>query len=344
MPRLVSSFGTVLALGASIAGCGGRHPPNDGHAHRPPTVSVAVVPAREAAQQVGEEVVGTIRARTEASIAAELTGNVRSVHVELGDRVEAGDVLVELSSRETGAQVSQARAEFEAAELHVNRMRQLARDGAIAEARLDEAEARFRARRASLAEAQVMHGYSVLRAPFAGVITAKDVEVGDLAQPGAPLLVLESPGEMRLEAFVPEALVERVAMGAKLPVRVDALGREVDATVAELSPSADPSSRSVLVKLDLADDAALRSGMFGRLVVPTGEERALAVPRGAVVKRGQIETVYLAKGGRARMRIVRTGRERGDAIEIIAGLSPGEPIVVSHPERLVDGQPVRVRR
>lgn len=344
MPRLVVSTALLLALGASTAGCGGRHPPAERHAPKEPAVAVEVVPAHEAAAQVGEEVVGTIRSREQASIAAELSGNVRKVHVELGDRVGAGDVLVEIASRETGAQVNQARASFEAAELHVERMRKLAREGAISEARLEEAEARYRVRRAALAEARVMHGHSVLRAPFAGVITAKDVDVGDLAVPGRPLLEVERPGDMRLEAFVPEALVDRVSVGTKLPVRVDALGRELEGTVVEVSPSAEPSSRSVLVKLDLPQGEALRSGMFGSVVIPTGEDVALSIPQRAVVERGQIETVFLAKGGTARMRIVRTGRERDGSIEIVSGLSPGEKVVVSHPERLVDGQPITVRR
>jgi RND family efflux transporter MFP subunit len=271
-------------------------------------------------------------------------GTVRTLRVSLGSHVQRGEVLATLSAGEIDAQANRASAVLAQAEVDLRRIELLGAQGAIAPAELDASRARYEVARAGAQEASVMRGYTVIRAPITGIVTSKPADVGDLAIPGQPLLVLENPSAMRLEASVPETLAHDIAVGGAVRVRIDAIDRELDATVAELSPSADAESRTVLVKLDLPPLPELRSGMFGRVWIARGHRRSLLVPERAVLQRGQIETVFVARGRNARMRIVRVGRvQRGEA-EILSGLSPGEAVVVTHVTQLVDGQPLEVTR
>ena len=129
-----------------------------------------------------------------------------------------------------------------------------------------------------MTEAETMLGYTKIVAPFDGVVTHKFADVGDLATPGRPLIELDDPQLIRLEADVPEALINRVQLGSTLRVGAALEGREIAAAVSEIAPVADPSSRTFNVTLDLPANAGLRAGQFARVAIPIGETRALRVP------------------------------------------------------------------
>jgi RND family efflux transporter MFP subunit len=182
----------------------------------------------------------------------------------------------------------------------------------------------------------------LVRAPFAGVITAKLVNVGEAALPGRPLLILESRAASRFEAQVPETASAELAVGQPLPVRIDGLGRELQGRIAEIHPSSDDATRARLVKIDLPDTPGLRSGQFGRVLLATGRAVTVTVPSGAVVRRGQLETVFVVESGTARLRLVRCGREVDGRTPISSGLSGGENVALVGAAELVDGQRVQV--
>jgi len=331
------------ALLLLLAACSTEHHPKTAESAPLEKQLVSVAPARDVSQSVGDEVIGTVHARSVAVISPSVMGNVRALHVKLGSQVRAGQVLVELSAKEIDAKANQATAMFAQADLDLKRAEQLKASQSIPESRYEAATAQYRVAEAALAEANVMRGYTTLRAPFAGIITAKQCEVGDLALPGKPLLVLESPGALRLEASVPEIIASLLHAGDVLSVRLDSLPEPVSATLSELSPSADPISRTVLVKLDLPNLPGLRSGMFGRLTVPTGNERAVLVPSSAIVQRGQLELVFIVQDQKARLRIVRSGRANDGNTKILSGLRGGEVVVASQANLLVDGQPLEIK-
>jgi len=112
-------------------------------------------------------------------------------------------------------------------------------------------------------------------------------------------------------------------------------------TVAEVSPTADPSSRTVTVKLDLPPSSGLHAGLFGRMVLPATEARAIAVPASGLVRRGQLDEVFVVEADVARLRLVKTGRAHDGLVELVSGVEPGERIVTSDAAELIDGQPVR---
>jgi RND family efflux transporter MFP subunit len=332
----------ALALVILSAACGehaGRRV-----AEELPAATVRVATVAPGARTASEEIVGTVRARSSATVEAKISSRVVRFPIGTGQRVRAGDLLVELDAREIEARLDQAKAARDQAAGDLQRYEVLLRQEAVTRAEYDAVLARQRIAQATLVEAETLLAYTKVVAPFDGVVVRKHADVGDLAAPGRPLVDLEDPTQLRLEAGVPEALADRVGVGASLRVRVDALGADLGGTVAEIAPAADPGSRTFLAKIDLPPDPGLRAGQFGRAAIPVADVAALRVPAAAVVRRGQLEIVYVVEDGRALLRLVKTGKRSGDEIEIVAGVDPDETIVVEGAAALRDGQPVHVER
>jgi RND family efflux transporter MFP subunit len=196
--------------------------------------------------------------------------------------------------------------------------------------------------RAREAEARTAAEHTVLRAPFAGVITAKLANLGDTVIPGQPLLVLEAPHALRFEARVPEVTSENLRIGQQLPIRLDGLEHDLAGNVVEIQPSCDVVTRTRLIKLDLPASPGLRAGRFGRLLLATANTLAISVPSTALVRHGQLEGVFVVDAGVAQLRLVRSGRSQSGRTEIASGLSGDEPVVLDGAAELVDGQRVAV--
>jgi RND family efflux transporter MFP subunit len=258
-----------------------------------------------------------------------------------GQRVRAGEPLVQLDAREVQARLDQATAVYEQAEVDLKRYAELIAKRAVAQQEFDAVQSRARVARASLVEAGTMLSYAMITAPFDGVVTRKLVDIGDLATPGKALLALEDSSTLRFETTVPEATIGRVALGAKLHVQVGFSG--IEGTVTEIAPSADPVTRTFLVKLDLPSLAGLRGGQFGRVRIPVSETSVLRVPVSAVVQRGQMELLFVVARDAAELRLVRSGKRIGDEIEVLSGVDAGELIVTEGTATLIDGQPISVR-
>jgi RND family efflux transporter MFP subunit len=294
-------------------------------------------------QPAVEEVVGTVQPKLQAVIEAKVSGRITRLPVTLGQSIKQGDVLVELATQEVQAKFDQANAAFRQAELDFHRTANLRKQQAATQGELDAAQARYNVAKAAVAEAEALSGYAKIVAPFDGVVARKLADEGDLAMPGKPLLELEGRAGLRLVADVPALLSGHVLPDAKLAVRVDTLPDTITGTVAEISPGADPASRTVRMKLDLPETAGLRTGQFGRLAVPIGEATFLFVPPPALVRRGQLEILFVAADGKAQMRLVRVGKETSQGMEILAGLAPGEAVVIEGAGNLRDGQPLHTQ-
>lgn len=334
--------GVLLALLLGV-GCGKQH---DSHSAPSPNLPAATVRVQkiEATQQPAlEEVVGTVQAKLQATIEAKVSGRVTALPVTLGQTVKAGDVLVELAAPEIQARLDQANASMRQAETDFNRFTRLLAQAAVTRSEFDTAETRFTVAQAAVAEADALAGYAKIVAPFAGVVARKLADVGDFAMPGKPLLELEGRIGLRLVADVPAMLAGQIRAGEKLTVRVDTVTDAIPGTVAEVSPAADPASRTVRVKVDLPEAPGLRAGQFGRLAVPVHEAAFLLVPASALVQRGQLEILFVAADGKAQLRIVRIGKQSAQGVEILAGLNPGETVVVAGAALLRDGQPVEAK-
>ena len=290
-----------------------------------------------------EEVVGTVVSKREVIIVPRIMGAVLELAVKAGDQVVQGQVLARLDDRDVRARLEQARSgvveaesEFGRAASDYERFQRLRREEAVPQQRFEQAEAQYRTASARVKisreagrEAEINLGYTVIRSPVDGFVVEKNMEVGDMAAPGRPLLVVQEGGSLLLEAAVREGLAGSVNFGDRLTVRIDAVNAETMGTVDQKGPAADPKSRSFQIKLSLPQQHGLRSGMFGRVYIPTGSVTPLTVPRGAIRRVGQLETVTVLEEGRSpQRRYVRTGRIYDDRIEVFSGLEEGEKVLV----------------
>ncbi len=335
--------GGLALAAASLLFTGCHKPAEPLPAETLPTATVGTVRAEWRTLPAFEEVVGSVQSRQRAEIEAKVSARIERLPVAPGQRVAKDELLVQLDDREIRARFLQADATLDQAQKELKRFTELRKTDTITEAEFDQVQSRARVAEAVKAEAETLLGYTRVLAPFHGVITRKLAEVGDLGIPGRSLLVIEDPEALRFEADVPETLMERVHLGAKMDVSVAAHTQPVTGTVTEVAPAADPVSRTVRVKLDLPATEGLRLGQFGRVAVPVEESRVLRVPAAAVLVRGQMELVFVVQDGHARLRLVKTGKRFEDQVEIVSGLNDGDVVALGDLTNLTDGQPVTIR-
>lgn len=331
-------WGRVALIVLVLAGCH-KGQMSSPEALPPALVSVQTIEAKP--HVAAEDVVGTVRPKLHSVIEAKVSGRIEKMLVTPGQQVKTGELLAQLDSREIQAKLDQALAVSRQSESELKRYETLRAKQVITPAEFEGVQSRYQVAVAAAAEAETTLSYTKIVAPFDGVVTRKLADVGDLATPGKTLVELEDPKVLQFEAAVPEAIVGKVALGAKLPVQI--MSKEREAVVSEIAPSADPGSRTFLVKLDLPSAPDLRAGQFGRVEIPVSETNVLRAPASAVVQRGQMELVFVVRDGRARLRLVKTGKRFGNEIELLSGVSAGEEVVTENPASLVDGQAVKTR-
>jgi hypothetical protein len=161
--------------------------------------------------------------------------------------------------------------------------------------------------------------------------------------PGASLLTLEKEGAYRLEAAVEESKLGSIRVGQVTQVEIDGLEGKLEARVGEIVPAVDAASRAYTVKIDLPSRPALRSGLFGRAQFPAGSRTVLTVPLAAISERGQLQSVFIAEGGVARIRLITTGQKFQDRCEVLSGVTANERVIVPVPVGLADGAGIEVR-
>ncbi|WP_407331132.1 efflux RND transporter periplasmic adaptor subunit [Enterovibrio sp. 27052020O] len=291
---------------------------------------------------------GTIRAHQSADLSARINAKVADVLVDTGDTVQAGDILLRLESDDLSARVIQqqqalasSQAQVNDARINFNRVQKLVERGLLpvaerdtARARLETADADLAGRKASLSEAEVTRDFSVITAPFDGVISRREVNQGDTATVGANLISIYNPNSLRLEAAISESVLPRLNDIEVFSVSLDTQAEALSARALEVEPAADAASRSFTVKFGLESQAGIYPGMFGRVAIPLAPLPTLAVPKDAVITRGQLRYVHVKQSTRDDetpkndMRIVRLGETfevNGQPwVAISAGLDDGE--------------------
>jgi RND family efflux transporter MFP subunit len=194
---------------------------------------------------------------------------------------------------------------------------------------------------ALLEEARIQEGFSRIRAAESGVVTEKRIEEGSLATPGTPLLTVEDTSDFQLEAYVDERLSGRVKAGTPVVVVFESPARREPGTVGEVFPAVDPATRTFLVKIRLKAPS-LKSGLFGRVLIPEGKKEILLIPQEAVVEKGQLTGVYAVDDrGIMTYRLIKRGRPYGEKVEVLSGLKAGDRIAVDGLGKAVDGGLIR---
>lgn len=316
------------------------------------------------------EATGTVRAAQSAQLASQIMGSITAVNVKESDRVRRGEVLLTIDSAQphaayqsasAGLQASDqaiaaADADYALADSTMKRYQMLYDKKSVspqeydevktklaaAQARRDAAHAGRAQAEAGVSEANTAVGFTRIRAPFDGVITAKLVDAGAMASPGVPLLVIDDPSRFRLEVQVDESQIGVVHLGAQVPVQIDALGNQpIAGKVVQVVPAADPSSRSFTVKVELPQSPLLRSGLFGRALFALGQRQSILVPQTALVRRGQLDAVYVVdKDQVAGLRYITLGKPSATGMEVLSGLGDGDRIVAQPADRDLSGKRV----
>jgi RND family efflux transporter MFP subunit len=288
---------------------------------------------------------GVVEAVRESTVSAQIAGRVVAVNFDVGDYVKQGEVIVRIDPRqvtqaaaESQAQVAQARARFEDAKASYERTRQLFQQKFVSQAALDKAkaeleaaQAQLQASRAGLGVAETTREFANVVAPYSGVVSARLVEMGEMASPGTPLMAGFDPREMRVVANIPQYKVAAVRTASSATVEVPAANLRLKAAKVTVLPAADPKSLTTKVRLELpGEQRELSPGMFARARFVIGRAKKLVVPVQAVLRRSEVTAVYVVDAeGRPRLRQIRTGEDTGgDWIEILAGLNPGEKVAL----------------
>lgn len=308
-----------------------------------PTAEVRVLTVAGHAAPRQNEVSGAVEAIQRATIGAKISGAVEELPVTVGSAVKKGALLVKINAGEFPARLSQAETRLAQAQRNYEREKRLLEKDASTRETVKTLEDAYRVAEAGVREARSILGYTMITAPFAGVISQKMINAGDLTTPGMSLLVLENIEHLQVVAAAPEGLALKIKKGDTLVVNVPAAEFSRTGTVTEISPAADTASRTSLVKIRIDTDAGLRPGQFARVAFPgAADVKTFLVPETALSRFGQMERVFVAHNGTVQLRLVRSGVHLEGMVEILTGLNPGEQVVVEGGERLVDGQPVRI--
>ncbi len=329
MKIAIKIFGIFVALAllggvmAYLAGFFEEKIPIDFSKVVPQTDSAEIYTVQVVSEPLIERAAGTLRAKVETVISPLISATISSIAVWAGDEVQPGDVLVTLDARELKSRVDQAhqavltaRAMLNQTETEAQRVQRIfkADPGAISKAERDRVQAALSTSRAQLEsakryedETRTALSHSKLTSPITGRIVERYADPGDTARPGVPVLRLYDPATLRLESSVRESVASKLKENQTLIAEIDALDKRYDGLVDEIVPSADPGSRTFLVKVSLTGGAGLYPGMFGRLLIPIGKIEKIYIPTAAVTQVGQLDFVIVKTAQGAVRRYVRLG-------------------------------------
>ena len=264
---------------------------------------------------------GAVSART----AAEAGAQQARLSYARNQKMLAGGAITQEAFEGVEAQYKQAQASL-----------------AQAEAMVEAARSRVSQARAAVEAAQVARKDAAVLAPFDGEVTAKMADAGALAAPGTPLLTLEREGGYRVDVVVPETYISAVHTGQAVKVRIPAIeATDIDGTVDVIVPAGDQGSRTFVVQVGVPSMAALRSGMFARVPLTIGQQQMLRIPASAVVRQGQLTGVFIVDDKNiAHFRLIRTGRQFTNLVEVISGITDGTRLVTAPPVQLTNGSAV----
>lgn len=345
---------TAAALSVLLAACGQESRPGPSAA-APKTWELPLATAGRSVPG-GHTATGAVTSEQRVDLASRLSGYIREMPVQEGDRIREGDLTarldapeVEAGVRQTEAAVQAAQATLDDARTDFDAFRELLARGSVSDnemrkvrLRFEAAEAAFEQARAARDTARAQRPYVDIRSPVDGWVVARHRRIGELVVPGVPLLTVESSRALIFETHVAQNRAAALRTGMRVAVAIDGLAATLPGTVSRIVPSADPVTRSQLVKIALPETPELRPGMFGRVSFRIGEAPALVVPRSALVERGGLYGVFVVDAdGLARFRWLRTGREGFDGVEIHAGLETDERFVSVAESGLRDGDRVQ---
>ena len=334
----MKSLGFACVLSGALLGnlaCGRK--PDSRERKELPIVAVSLV--AQSGPLGGGWVAATLQSSRTAVMSTRMAAQVKRVLVEEGQRVKAGTLLIALSDEDLQGQLKAAETGLATIEAQHRRIQALQAQKASTVAELEQVEAQVAQAQAGVTALKANIAYTQIRAPFSGVIQSRKVNEGDFVGPGMPLVELVGDGEQELVATVSDAEAKGLKIGGKVVFETEGVTGEAQVTA--LAQGGDPYSHKGTLRAKVLKPKGLRQGSFARIQVPGLETAGLCVPESALLHRGELTGVFVAKDGQAELRWLSVGEPAGNAVTVRSGLKDGEQII-DHPGALQDGQPIEV--
>ena len=321
---------------------------------QPPPVAVTSIVAKQAQWPASTTLVGTMEAVHGVTVAADLPGTVDKINFQSGEAVKAGEVLVEMDTRQEKAQLAALEAQRDLAQINFGRMEQLVKQGVISRQEYDQATAQQRQTEANVGEIRATIARKTIRAPFSGILGIRKVNLGQYLAAGNAIVALQSLSPIYVDFGMPQQELGRVHVGRTLRVTAEDLaGLEFTGKVTALDSVIDEATRNVQVQATLANpQGKLRPGMFVQVDVALGAPQpVIALPASAISYAPYGDSVYVItdlkdpKGQTyrgVRQQFVKVGPSRGDQVAITSGLNAGDEVVTSGVFKLRNGAAVQV--
>lgn len=348
----------LIIAGLSVMGC---HKSDNEKAvlikEEPVEVTAKTVAA--AGNDTYEEFSAVVKAKDLAQISTRYTGYINEILFETGDKVRKGETVVKINATDLQAKLSQVEANIKeagamlkSAQTNYERFSKLynSKSATLKEfedvsTQYEMAKAKVEALNEAKSEIVSQFSYTNIKAPLTGTIVQKNMNEGDLATPGMPILSIESTGELELEARIPESRIGQVKEGDRVDIVIKSSGQVFKGQISELSLSALNTGGQYLAKVEILDSyEGLLSGMYAKLRMQMdsgSKSEVISVEKEALVKQGQLTGLYvITEDNKALLRWMRLGRDMGPEVEVLSGLKEGERYVASSSSKLYNGVPV----
>ena len=358
MKKRIYSLSIALVSIALISSCGAEKDKTTA-----PEKGVSVQVATPLLQTASSLMIsGKVEAVSNATLSTRQMGFVDEIHVNIGDKVSKGQLLLSITNEDLRAKkaqveanISEASAALKNVETNYNRFKTLFEQKSVSQKEMDDMTMQYEMTKSKLNAAQQMKNeisaqfdYANLKAPFDGVIINRFIKKGDMANPGMPLIALENPNHFEVIANVPESEIANIKTDSEVTVFIKSINKEVKGTIATISKSASNTGGQFQIRVNLeANQKGIYSGMFATLKLTTNNDNqlsALMVSKDAIIEKGDLKGLYIvSQQNTAVLRWVRLGRQVGENIEVLAGISNDEKYIATHQGKIFNGAKVTVK-
>jgi len=352
----------MIIILAGLNACSGGNEKKNETNEEPVAVTLSTV---SSGTQLAVLASGEVEAVQTANISTRVMGRITNIFVKVGDRVNKGQLLasvwdedIKAKRAQADAMITEAEAAYATAQKDYDRFNNLYKQQSATAKELDNVALQYNSAKARVAAAKQMRtevnanlSYSSLTAPFSGVVTQKQAEVGSIANPGMPILTIEQNGIFQVSASVAESDISKIHLGDVANIQIKSTGKSLDGKVVQINPSSQFTAGQYIVKISIPGTAKkeIYAGMFAGVSIPVKDipqvkNDAVLVPLSAIINRDELTGIYTVSGNNtALLRWIRLGKTYGDKAEVISGLSKDEKFIHSSESKLYNGAPVVVK-
>ncbi len=285
---------------------------------------------------------GEIEAVNKATVSAQTSGRVAKINYDVDDYVTKGSIIVEFTNTVQKSRLNQATAQMQAAKIAYEqaqkdyvRIKDVFAKKLVAKSQYDQAlsnrnalKAQFEAAKAAVEAAQKQFDYTVISAPFDGIVTKRFVELGETINPGSPIMEGLSLSQLRVVTHIPEKIIMAVKNNPQAVVLFN--DKEIKTDKITVFPYAEESTRTFKTRLEInSDNVRLFPGMTVKVAFKVGEKKALLIPKNAIINRSELTLVYVKKADAKILRAIKLGSQYEDKVEVISGLNNGEQVLLN---------------